>query len=313
MKQQATTRLSRRAALGATVSLGLGVLTVACGGAAGTGARGTSSLVAVACEDFWGSLVAQIGGTRVAVANVIADPAIDPHDYEPKPMDARLFAGARYIVINGAGYDPWASKLLSANPVSGRVALTVADLLGKKDGDNPHFWYSPDYLLRVADQVMADLIALDADGAASYRIQHKRFVTVALQPYQNMISTIRQRYMGVSVGASESVFVYLADALGLNLITPPGFLQAVNNGSDPTAQDKATADAQITGKQIRVYVYNAQNTTPDVEAQKNKAQSLHIPVVAITETPDPATQSLQDWQTAQLQALQGALAMATGA
>jgi len=310
--RQTATRLSRRAVLGTTASLSLGALLTACGGVS-TAVSAQSPLVAVACEDFWGSIVAQIGGTRVTVANIIADPGIDPHEYEPKPMDARLFAGARYIVVNGAGYDPWASKLLGANPVSGRAVLTVADLLGKKDGDNPHFWYSPEYLLRVTDQVTANLTALDSNGAAYYADRRTQFLTVALQPYQDAIATIRQRYAGVPVGASESIFVYLAEALGLNLITPPGFLQAVNNGNDPTAQDKAVADAQITSKQIRVYVYNAQNTTPDVEAQKAKAQALGIAVVAITETPDPPTQSLQDWQTAQLRALQDALALATGA
>ena len=114
------------------------------------------------------------------------------------------------------------------------------------------------------------------------------------------------------MGASESIFVYLADALGLNLITPHGFLNAISESSDPTARDKATADAQITGKQIAVYVYNSQNTTPDVDAQRDKAQASGIPIVAITETPDTPTQSLQDWQTAQLGALITALAQATG-
>ncbi len=311
MKHFMTARVSRRVAIGTAAGLGAGALVTAFGGGSQT-VEAQAPLVAVACEDFWGSIVQQIGDGRVAVTNIIADPAIDPHDYEPKTSDARLFAGARYIVVNGAGYDPWAPKLIAANPVTGRKVLTVADLFGKKDGENPHLWYSPDYVLQTTDQITADLQALDPDGASFYDAQRTQFENVALQPYTNAIATIKSRFTGTPVGASEGIFVYLAQALGLNLITPPGFLNAISESSDPTAQDKATADAQITGKQIAVYVYNSQNTTPDVDAQRDKAQSLGIPIVAITETPDTPTQSLQDWQTAQLQALIDALAQATG-
>ena len=306
-----TARMSRRTMFGVMAGFGTGSVLVACSG----GARVTTTqarVSVVACEGFWGSIVQQIGDTRVSVTNIIANPNIDPHNYEPKTSDARLFAGARYVVVNGAGYDPWAAKLLAANPVTGRRVLTVADLFGKKDGDNPHLWYSPDYVLQITERITADLQALDPDGAAFYDARRTQFKNVALKPYTDAIATIKARFAGTTVGASESIFVYLADALGLNLITPPGFLNAISESSDPTARDKATADAQITGKQIAVYVYNSQNTTPDVDAQRDKAQALGIPIVAITETPETPTQSLQDWQTAQLGALITALAQATG-
>lgn len=311
MTQHTITKVSRRTVIGVLAGFGAGSVLVACNGGAHVTTAPTRVSV-VACEGFWGSIVEQIGDTRVSVMNIIADPNIDPHDYEPKTSDARLFAGARYVVVNGAGYDPWAAKLLAANPVAGRRVLMVADLFGKKDGDNPHLWYSPDYVLQTTDRITADLQALDPDGASFYDAQRTQFKNVALKPYTDAITTIKGRFAGTAVGASESIFVYLADALGLNLITPHGFLNAISGSSDPTARDKATADAQITGKQIAVYVYNSQNTTPDVNAQRDKAQASGIPIVAITETPDTPTQSLQDWQTAQLGALITALAQATG-
>ena len=306
-----TMHMSRRTAIGAAASLGGGML-VSGWGYGPQAVRAQTSLNVVACENFWGSIAQQLGSTRVSVSNVIADPAIDPHDYEPSVSDARLFVGARYVIVNGAGYDPWAAKLIAANPVAGRKVLTVGDLFGKKDGDNPHLWYNPDYVMQTIDRIAADLQSLDPADAAFYETQRTHFKDVALQPYTSAITTIKSRFAGTPVGASESIFVYLAQALGLNLITPDGFLNAINNGSEPTAQDKATADQQITSKQIAVYVYNSQNATPDVDAQRDKARALGIPVVAITETPDTATQSFQDWQTAQLQALIDALAQATG-
>jgi zinc/manganese transport system substrate-binding protein len=61
-----------------------------------------------------------------------------------------------------------------------------------------------------------------------------------------------------------------------------------------------------------VYVYNSQNSTPDVAAQVKAAKAQGIPVTAITETLTPAGATFQDWQTAQLTALEAALASATG-
>src|SRR5437764_12047893 len=77
----------------------------------------------VAAENFWGSIAAQLGGDRIHVASVITSPATDPHDYEPTAADARTMAGAQMVIVNGVGYDPWADKLVAANPVHGRLVL----------------------------------------------------------------------------------------------------------------------------------------------------------------------------------------------
>jgi zinc/manganese transport system substrate-binding protein len=104
----------------------------------------------------------------------------------------------------------------------------------------------------------------------------------------------------------------LSPATGLDLRTPAAFLTAISEGTDPSAADKATIDAQIKTKQIKVYVYNSQNATPDIQAQVKAAKAQGIPVTTITETLTPAGASFQQWQVAQLDALQKALAQAPG-
>src|SRR5947207_9091207 len=96
----------------------------------GAAARGGSSLQVVAAENFWGSIAAQLGGDRVQVTSVITNPDTDPHDYEPNAVDARTMAGAQLAIVNGIGYDPWASRLLDASPSKGRVVLDVGKLVG---------------------------------------------------------------------------------------------------------------------------------------------------------------------------------------
>jgi zinc/manganese transport system substrate-binding protein len=278
----------------------------ACGGGMEPSSSGPG-LQVVAAENFWGSIVSQVGGSHVHVTSIIASPDADPHDYEPTPEDARTMARAKYVVINGAGYDPWASKLVEANPEAGRTVLTVAGLVGKKEGDNPHLWYSPDFVDQVVDRVTADLQKVDTANAADYEQQGAQFETQGLKGYHDAIATIQQRYSGVAVGASESIFEYMARTLGLDLVTPPGYLKAVSAGADVSPADKAAVQRQIAGKQIRVFVLNGQNSTPDVLQTVSQAKAKGIPVAEITETPTPAGATFQDWQTRQLQDLMRAL------
>jgi len=130
-------------------------LLAGCGGSGG-GSSSSGKLDMVAAEDSWGSLTQQLGGDRVAVTSLITNPAADPHDYEPSAEDARTMAGARVAIVNGIGYDQWATKLLDASPSPERTVLDIGDLLGLRSGDNPHQWYSPPAAQRVIGQITAD-------------------------------------------------------------------------------------------------------------------------------------------------------------
>jgi zinc/manganese transport system substrate-binding protein len=278
---------------------------------AGT-ARAGGTLQVVAAENFWGSIAAQLGGDRVHVTSVITSPATDPHDYEPTAADARTMAGAQFAIVNGIGYDPWASKLIAANPVSGRAVLTVGDLVGIKVGGNPHRWYSPSDVQKVIREIVRTYTKLSPKDATYFKQQEARFQTQGLGQYKRLIATINRKYHGVPVGASESIFAPLAQALGLNLVTPPTFLKAISEGTEPTVADKTTVDRQIAKKQIKVWVFNSQNSTPDVARITNAARKKGIQVATITETLVPAGASFEAWQSAQLKAIAAALAKATG-
>ena len=292
---------------GGALLAGLTVLTIALAGC-GTPAASTSSttLEVVAGENFWGNIAAQLGGAHVSVTSIVTNPNADPHDYESSPKDARAFATANYVVLNGAGYDDWASKLLAANPNQGRKVFTVADLLHKKPGDNPHFWYNPSWVDQVADRITADYQALDSADSSYFSQQRAAFRT-ALQPYHDRVAKIQSSLRGVPVGATESIFVYLASALGLNLISPPEFMQAVAEGNDPSAQTVAEFHDLVAGKKIKLLVYNVQTSTNITEDLKRLATDNGIPVVGISETLQPVGASFQEWQDAQLLTLQNAL------
>ncbi len=303
-------RLRPRARL-AAVGTALLLFAVACAsGRSGPVTTANGKLAVVAAESFWGSIARELGGDRVDVTEIVSSPDADPHDYEPTPQDARAIATAGYVIVNGLGYDTWASDLVGANQSSGRAVLDVGKLLDLHTGDNPHRWYFPDDVTKVIDRITADYKSLDPANASYYDAQQARYTGTALGPYHDAIAQIHARYAGTPIGASESIVVGLAAATGLDLKTPESFLDAISEGNDPSASDKVTVDQQLDTRQVSVFVYNRQNATPDVQRLVDEARARNIPVVPVTETPVPAGASFQDWQTAQLQALATALAQA---
>jgi zinc/manganese transport system substrate-binding protein len=95
-------------------------------------------------------------------------------------------------------------------------------------------------------------------------------------------------------------------------MTPYGFIKAVSEGTEMTAQDTAAAERQIAGHQIKVWIFNSQNVTPEIQRLTALARTRGIPVVTITETLSPASDTFEEWQVGQLERLERALHRATG-
>ncbi|HZY48020.1 MAG TPA: zinc ABC transporter substrate-binding protein, partial [Candidatus Bathyarchaeia archaeon] len=254
--------------------------------------RPSSKIQIVAGENFWGSLVTQLGGTRVQALSIVTDPNADPHEYESNTANARAIASASLVIVNGAGYDDWALRLIAANGSPNQKVLNVANLLGKKQGDNPHFWYSPTYVNQTVRQMYLDLVSIDSASTSYY---HQRYsgLNSSLAVYNGRIDEIRSQYAGTRIASTESIFEYLADAAGLDLISPPSFMQAVSEGNDPSPADIVIFQHQILSRNApgnaSVLVYNQQTVTPLTSQMKQQAgqASPIIPIVGVTETIQP--------------------------
>lgn len=314
-------KLTRRAAaglVGPAVLIGVAPLLGGCATGAPPGRASGARLEVVAAEDFWGSIVAQLGGDRARVVSIISNPATDPHDYEATAQDARRVASADYVIVNGIGYDGWAQKLLDVGGVTGRrgparAVLDVGKLVGVEVGGNPHQWYSPASVEKFVVRVAADLARLDPADARYFAQRRDAYEATGLAPYRALIAQIEQRYRGTPVGASESVVAPVVGALGLRMQTPKSFLDAVAEGNEPSARDTAIVNRQIADHAIAVFVYNRQNATPDVRRLVDAARAEGIPVATVTETLVPAGATFQAWQATELRGIRDALARAKGA
>jgi zinc/manganese transport system substrate-binding protein len=284
-------------------------LLAACGsGDSGASGNGGSNRVlqVVAAENFWGSLASQLGGKQAHVTSIVSDPNADPHEYSASTTDARLMATADFAILNGAGYDSWASDLLNAQASPGRLVFTVGTLVGKSAGDNPHLWYDPAYVLHFLKQCTADYKKLEPSESAYFNARYSATLA-AFQPYDHLISYIQKRFSGTPIAATESVFQYMAGYLHLDLVTPSDFMKAVAEGNDPPMNSEATFYKQIQQKAFKVLVYNVQTVTPLTTNIRESAVRQNIGVIGVSETIQPPIDTFQEWMDGELSALANAL------
>jgi len=265
----------------------------------------------VAAENFWGSLVSQLGGVHVNVTSIVSDPNTDPHEYQSAPANAIAIANAKFVIVNGADYDTWAQALINASNTPGQTVLNVQNTIGLAGQTdlNPHFWYSPYYVNDTVHAMYKDLVAIDPTDTTYFHQNYATLNSSLWTSYMSREVSIKQQFGGHPVAATEDIFVYMANATGLKVVSPTGFMSAVAEGNDPPAQDVATFQQLLQGgnSTVNVLVYNQQTVTPLTQNIKALAAQNQIPVIGVTETIQPPDLSFQNWMSAELVALQNAL------
>ena len=258
----------------------------------------------VAAENFYGDIAQQIGGPGVKVTSILSNPDQDPHLFEASPSVARGISAARVVIYNGIDYDPWMEKLLGAARSADREAIVVADLIGKKPGDNPHIWYDPATMLALAQALADTLSSADPARQAGYQQRLAGFQT-SMQPVQAKIARLKERLAGTPVTATEPVFGYMFEALGMQ-VRNQSFQMSVMNDTEPSASDIAAFEDDLKTHKVKLLVYNSQASNPVAARLEKLARAAHVPVVGATET-EPAGKGYQAWMMGELDAIDRAL------
>ena len=272
--------------------------------AIGTAPASADPIKIVAAENFYGDVAKQIGGGDVSVVSILSNPDEDPHLFEASVTTAKELAQAQIAVQNGVDYDPWMEKLLRAHKAPARKEINVAALVGRKAGDNPHLWYDPANMKAAAKALTAALVEIDAAHRADYEAGEAKFLD-SLKPLDAKLADLKAKYSNVPVAASEPVFGYQADLIGLK-IRDEKFALAVMNNSEPSASDVAAFEDDLKGRNVKAMLYNAQASEPTVARLVQMAKDNSIPVVGVSET-EPPDETYQKWMLSQLDALDLAL------
>ncbi len=259
----------------------------------------------VAAENFYGDVAQQIGGPDVKVTSILTNPDQDPHLFEASPSVARDISAARIVIYSGIDYDPWMTKLLDAARSGHRRVIVVAPLDARKAGDNPHVWYDTQTVLAYAAVLTEVLAADDAAGAAGFRQRLAQF-QASIEPIQAKIATLRNRLAGTPVTATEPIFGYMFDALGM-VSRNQSFQLAVMNNTEPSASDVAAFENDLKTHRVKLLIYNSQATDPMAERMQKIARESGVPVLGATET-EPPGKTYQAWMMGEVDAVDQALA-----
>jgi zinc/manganese transport system substrate-binding protein len=319
------------------------LLLTACGGgtsptstatAGETAAAGgdDQKVAVVASTDVWGSVVEAVGGDAVEVTSVINDPSQDPHSFEATTRDQLLVQDAQVVVMNGGGYDPFMTQLLSASGTRAPVvdAVEVSGLAGSEEASaddhageahsdeghsdeaghdhgefNEHVWYDLGTAGKVAQAVARELSAVDPSRASTYAANATSF-TDGLAAVQQVEASVKASSAGTGVAITEPVPDYMLEAMGLVVKTPEAFSEAVEEGTDVSPAVLADTRALFTDRAVTALVYNEQTTGAETEAVLSAAKAAGTAVVPVTETL-PDGQDYTQWMTANAEAIRAAV------
>ncbi len=265
----------------------------------------TPPVSVVVSVDQWGNIVDSLAGDCGDVTTIFKSSSADPHDYEPTPADNARFGGARLVVVNGLDYDPWAEKAI-ATLDDKPVVVNGGNIAGRKDGDNPHIWYDPGYVYKIADAVTLALKKLEPKSGSYFDQRHEAWRT-SMKPYDDVIARIKPTAVGKTYGATEGIFDYMADALGLANKTPPGYQRATANESEPAPGDINDFEKALAGGTMSVLIFNTQTEGSIPDQVRRRAEAADVPVVNVTESVPPDFTTFVAWQVHQLQDLAAAL------
>ena len=302
------TRSGVLAALSAAAALLAALLATACSSATAAGnTGGTASIQAIGAENEYANVIQQIGGKYVQVTAIMSNPNTDPHTFEASPAVAREISNASLIVQNGVGYDTWASDIEKAVPASSRKIVDVQQLLGLPDSTpNPHLWYNPTTMPKVATAIADDLAAIQPAHASYFKANAAKF-TQSLSAWTQAIAAFKAAHPNTPVATTEPVADYMLQAAGADNMTPWAFQADIMNGTDPSPQNVAAEKALFTQHKVKVFLYNQQVTDTLTDSFIDLAHANGVPVVGVYETMPTPGYDYQTWMTAEVNALDKAV------
>lgn len=267
----------------------------------GCAAQSSSSTLAagkviqvVGAENEYADVIKQIGGKYVSVTAIMSNPSTDPHSYEANTQDETKISNATLIVQNGLGYDDFMDKLESSSKNSNRTIINVAKSLGYSDNTpNPHLWYKPDTMEKVAKLITKNLENQSPANKKYFAHRLKKFDN-SLKAWKDDLNEVQKSYSKNGVAVTEPVANYLLEAANLKVETPWGFQASVMNGTDPSPQNVKIQDELFNEKKVKVFVYN-QQAIDDITTNLLKlSKSNNIPIVGVYETM-PSNHTYQTW------------------
>ncbi|MFJ4254295.1 metal ABC transporter substrate-binding protein [Microbacterium sp. NPDC090003] len=310
--------------------------------AAGEGAD-DGTITVVASTNVYGDIASTIGGDRVDVESIITSASQDPHSYEATARDRLTVQKADLVIENGGGYDAFIDTLLQdANDPHVVTAVEYShDYPGNEghddhadedaateapaeeehdhehaegeegheghdhiEGFNEHVWFDPHTMIHVVEAISDELSELDPDGADEFAANAAE-LTAELEGFEADLASVKADASGVDVFITEPLPGYLAAAAGFTDVTPEGFAESVEEGTDVAPAVLLQALDVIESGEVTALLTNAQTGGSETQRVEDAAKAAGIPVIAFTELLEDGS-SYSEWMSDAIQSLAAA-------
>ncbi|QDH15146.1 hypothetical protein E3E11_03925 [Oecophyllibacter saccharovorans] len=270
-------------------------------------APASAPVTLVCVEAVWCSIAQQVGGALVRPQVLITTEGLDPHHLQPTPSMARALAGAQGVIVNGATYDDWALALSRGNADGPQPErFVVSQLAGWKEGEDPHLFFSPPFVLKTAQAIAAWLQSRfpEQKEAITNRLQ---IVAHQVMQVESRLDVLKGQAPAAPVAMLEPAGARLLEAAGFDIVDPRWAHMAMEgNGASP--QETAALEAALTGHKVRFLVVNPALDSPSMTAMVACAQRAGVPLVRIGESL-PSGENWAQWMNHLLDEITVALRM----
>ena len=225
--------------------------------ASGFPAKAEEKLPVVATFSILGDLTQKIGGNAISLTTLVG-PNEDAHAFDPTADAQRAVAGAKVLVVNGLGFEPWLDRLVDAAAFRGKLVeatsgITPLAWTGEEEGHDheaegeahegeehvhdavdPHAFQDPKLVLTYIENIAAGLEEAAPSHAAEFRKnadtlkQEFRALDAELTATLGKLPAAQKRIL-----TSHDAFQYFGHAYGIEFIG----VQGVSTEAEPSAQD----------------------------------------------------------------------------
>ncbi|CAN7527563.1 zinc ABC transporter substrate-binding protein [Microbacterium maritypicum] len=173
------------------------------------------------------------------------------------------------------------------------------------EGFNEHVWFDPHTMIHVVEAIADELTELDPDGAKEFAA-NAATLTADLEGFETELATLKTEAPDVDVFITEPLPGYLAAAAGFTDVTPDGFAESVEEGTDVAPAVLLQALDVIGSGQVTALLTNAQTGGSETQRVETAAKDAGIPVVAFTELLEDGS-SYSEWMSDAIQSLAAAV------
>jgi len=210
----------------------------------------------LATESFIADIAQNVAGDRLKVGTLVPV-GMDPHTFEPAPLDVVKIADCDVLIVNGAGLESWLQKTLSNAGGNHLVVEASAGLTSRipQPGEvsasttspsptDPHFWLDPNKVITYTENIRDALSKVDPAGKDIYSQNAASYIT-QLKTLDQWVSDQTSQIPSdrkLLVTNHESLG-YFADRYGFKIVG--AIIPSISSDASPSAQQLASLVDQI--------------------------------------------------------------------